>query len=240
MDTQINFRTNVFDLKTSQDVLFYLCAIESELYTARAYSRLGLCQEREEPRELTDLENTVTSAGEAFGFFLYFLHRGVLPKLSETGREVLSNLRSLGHEVHAQAWEWSLSNGKINGESEAAYVFERLANNSTLDHVKTSYDILCYLSLLESELMGAGMPFLFDSKSEVDTAVYNTGFKFGYFLFALQRNKLPALPESGRDVMNVLDKIGKDVNASVWERAVNEGKRDRESDEVIAALDTAY
>ncbi|EHD22919.1 MULTISPECIES: hypothetical protein [Brenneria] len=120
MNTPINFRTNVFDLKTSLDVLFYLCAIEGELYTARACRRLGLRQEREAPHELTDLENTVISVGETFGFFLYYLKRDVLPELSESGREVLSNLHRLGNEVHAEAWAWSLSNGKINGEGDEA------------------------------------------------------------------------------------------------------------------------
>ncbi|QHA88025.1 hypothetical protein [Serratia rhizosphaerae] len=120
MNTQINFRTNVFDLKTSQDVLFYLCAIESELYTARAYQRLGLCQQREAPCELTDLENIVVSVGEAFGFFLYFLQRDVLPTLSEAGREVLSNLDRLGNDAGKDAWAWSMSNGKVNGEADEA------------------------------------------------------------------------------------------------------------------------
>lgn len=120
MNTHINFRTNVFDLKTSQDVLFYLCAIEGELYTAGAYRRLGLDQERDEPRELTDLENKVISVGEAFGFFLYYLQRDRLPTLSDAGREVLSNLDSLGNDAHKEAWAWSLSYGKVNGEADEA------------------------------------------------------------------------------------------------------------------------
>ena len=120
MNTQINFRTNVFDLKTSQDVLFYLCAIESELSTAKAYRRLGLHQEREASCELTDLENTVVSLGEAFGFFLHFLQRDVLPTLSDAGQDVLSNLDSLGNEAHNEAWAWSVSKGKLNGEADEA------------------------------------------------------------------------------------------------------------------------
>ncbi|CAE1141628.1 MULTISPECIES: hypothetical protein [Enterobacterales] len=121
--------------------------------------------------------------------------------------------------------------------------------NTTIDYLKTPLDMLRYLCLLESELMSArafhrlGFDVERDPASGmtlVEVAVHSAGFAFGYFLFALQKSGLPALPETGKDVMNVLDKIGKEVNASVWERAVAEGKRDRESDEVIAALDTAY
>ncbi|MGP1067244.1 hypothetical protein ACJ8LR_26085 [Serratia sp. CY56810] len=121
--------------------------------------------------------------------------------------------------------------------------------NTTIDYLKTPLDMLRYLCLLESELMSArafhrlGFDVERDPTSGmtlVEVAVHSAGFAFGYFLFALQKSGLPALPETGKDVMNVLDKIGKEVNASVWERAVAEGKRDRESDEVIAALNTAY
>lgn len=121
--------------------------------------------------------------------------------------------------------------------------------NTTIDYLKNPLDMLRYLCLLESELMSArafhrlGFDVECDPASGmtlVEVAVHSAGFAFGYFLFALQKSGLPALPETGKDVMNVLDKIGKEVNASVWERAVAEGKRDRESDEVIAALDTAY
>ena len=121
--------------------------------------------------------------------------------------------------------------------------------NTTIDYLKTPLDMLCYLCLLESELMSARAfhRLAFDVERDpasgmtfVEVAVHSAGFAFGYFLFALQKSGLPAVPETGKDVMNVLDKIGKEVNASVWERAVAEGKRDRESDEVIAALDTAY
>ncbi|HDJ1438095.1 TPA: hypothetical protein PPN70_000493 [Serratia rubidaea] len=121
--------------------------------------------------------------------------------------------------------------------------------NTTIDYLKTPLDMLRYLCLLESELMSArafhrlGFDVERDPASGmtlVEVAVHSAGFAFGYFLFALQKSRLPALPDTGKDVMNVLDKIGKEVNASVWERAVAEGKRDRESDEVIAALDTAY
>ena len=121
--------------------------------------------------------------------------------------------------------------------------------NTTIDYLKTPFDMLRYLCLLESELMSArafhrlGFDVERDPASGmtlVEVAVHSAGFAFGYFLFALQKSGLPALPETGKDVMNVLDKIGKEVNASVWERAVADGKRDRESDEVIAALDTAY
>ncbi|MDM2974065.1 hypothetical protein OGY62_14880 [Citrobacter sp. CK198] len=121
--------------------------------------------------------------------------------------------------------------------------------NTTIDYLKTPLDMLRYLCLLESELMSArafhrlGFDVERDPASGmtlVEVAVHSAGFAFGYFLFALQKSGLPARPETGKDVMNVLDKIGKEVNASVWERAVAEGKRDRESDEVIAALDTAY
>lgn len=121
--------------------------------------------------------------------------------------------------------------------------------NTNIDYLKTPLDMLRYLCLLESELMSArafhrlGFDVERDPASGmtlVEVAVHSAGFAFGYFLFALQKSGLPALPETGKDVMNVLDKIGKEVNASVWEHAVTEGKRDRESDEAIAALDTEY
>ncbi len=121
--------------------------------------------------------------------------------------------------------------------------------NTTIDYLKTPLDMLRYLCTLESELMSArafhrlGFDVERDPASGmtlVEVAVHSAGFAFGYFLFALQRNGLPSLSETGKGVMNALDKIGKEVNASVWERAVNEGKRDRESDEVIAAFNTEY
>ncbi|WP_431712607.1 hypothetical protein [Serratia marcescens] len=121
--------------------------------------------------------------------------------------------------------------------------------NTTIDYLKTPLDMLRYLCLLESELMSARAfhRLSFDVERDpasgmtlVEVAVHSTGFAFGYFLLALRRNGLPELPESGKDVMNVLDKIGKEVNASVWERAVHEGKIERETDEAIAALDTEY
>ncbi len=49
--------TDVYTLKTPLDTLSWLCLLESELLSIRAFQRLDLHTDRDEPNELTFLED---------------------------------------------------------------------------------------------------------------------------------------------------------------------------------------
>ena len=55
--------TDVYTLKTPLDTLSWLCLLESELLNIRAFQRLDLHTERDEPNELTYPEEAIISAG---------------------------------------------------------------------------------------------------------------------------------------------------------------------------------
>ncbi|HCB0653513.1 TPA: hypothetical protein MYL90_002504 [Klebsiella pneumoniae] len=119
--------TNFFTLKTSTDSLCYLCQLESELLQAKAFQRLGLLQERDDPRELTPLEDLIVGTGTAYGFFVYLLRRGDVPPLCKAGHEVLDELQRIGNQVLPEFWCQAIENGKHDARADLAMAAQESA-----------------------------------------------------------------------------------------------------------------
>ena len=103
---------DVCTLKTPLDTLSWLCLLESELLSIRAFQRLDLHTERDEPNELTYLEDAIINAGTAYGWFVCFLRDGDIPPLPATAREILCTLDSLGKEINHPFWEKAVARGQ--------------------------------------------------------------------------------------------------------------------------------
>ncbi|EMX8468564.1 hypothetical protein AAH178_004501 [Serratia marcescens] len=108
---------NVLDLKTALDAFHFLCLVEGKLMSIRAYQRLGLGLEREDPSELNDVENAVINAGEAFGGFMQY---GYISTLSANGQALMARLDTLSADIHASYWAQAVEQGKRYVEADIA------------------------------------------------------------------------------------------------------------------------
>ncbi|MEO9270300.1 hypothetical protein ABI244_20915 [Serratia ureilytica] len=111
---------NVLDLKTALDAFHFLCLVEGKLMSIRAYQRLGLGLEREDPTELNDVENAVINAGEAFGGFLLVMQYGYISTLSANGQALMARLNTLSKDIHASYWAQAVEQGKRDVEADIA------------------------------------------------------------------------------------------------------------------------
>ncbi len=78
--------TDVYTLKTPLDTLSWLCLLESELLSIRAFQRLDLHTDRDETNELTFLEDSIIGTGTAYGWFVFLLGEGDIPPLPDTSK----------------------------------------------------------------------------------------------------------------------------------------------------------
>ncbi len=69
--------TDVYTLKTPLDTLSWLCLLESELLSIRAFQRLDLHTDRDEPNELTFLEDSIIGTGTAYGWFVFYSGKAI-------------------------------------------------------------------------------------------------------------------------------------------------------------------
>ena len=103
---------DVYTLKTPLDTLSWLCLLESEFLSIRAFQRLGLHTDRDEPNELTYPEEAIINAGTAYGWFVCFLRDGYIPPLPASARELLCTLDGLGKEINRPFWEQAVASGQ--------------------------------------------------------------------------------------------------------------------------------
>lgn len=111
---------NVLNVKTALDAFHFLCLVEGKLMSIQACQRLGLGLEREAPTELSDVENAVINAGEAFGGFLLVMQYGYISTLSANGEALLTRLESLSKDIHASYWAQAVEQGKRYVEADIA------------------------------------------------------------------------------------------------------------------------
>lgn len=110
----------VYTLKSPLDTLSWLCLLESELLSIRAFQRLDIHTDRDEPSELTFLEDAIINTGTAYGWFVCFLRDGDIPPLPATARELLCTLDSLGKEINRPFWEQAVSRGQYEASGDRA------------------------------------------------------------------------------------------------------------------------
>ena len=103
--------TDVYTLKTPLDTLSWLCLLESELLSIRAFQRLDLHTDRDEPNELTFLEDSIIGTGTAYGWFVFLLGEGDIPPLPDTSKNLLFTLDELGKEINRPFWEKAVDEG---------------------------------------------------------------------------------------------------------------------------------
>ncbi len=115
--------------------------------------------------------------------------------------------------------------------------------------VKTALDAFHFLCLVEGKLMsiracqrlGLGLEREDPTElNDVENAVINAGEAFGGFLLIMQYGRLPALSAGGQVLLTRLDMLSKDIHASYWAQAVEQGKRDVEADIAIGELDAGW
>jgi hypothetical protein len=107
----IPMHTDVCTLKTPLDTLSWLCLLESELLSIRAFQRLDLHTDRDEPNELTFLEDSIIGTGTAYGWFVFLLREGDIPPLPDTSK-ILFTLDELGKEIN-RFWEKAVDEGRM-------------------------------------------------------------------------------------------------------------------------------
>ncbi len=117
MHTQL---PNVLDVKTALDAFHFLCLVEGKLMSIRAFQRLGLGLECENPTELNDVENAVINAGEVFGGFLLVMQYGYISTLSANGQALMARLDTLSTDIHASYWAQAVEQGKRYVEADIA------------------------------------------------------------------------------------------------------------------------
>ncbi|MBH3156842.1 hypothetical protein I5P92_13820 [Serratia ureilytica] len=115
--------------------------------------------------------------------------------------------------------------------------------------LKTAVDAFHFLCLVEGQLLsiracqrlGLGLEREAPTElNDVEKAVINAGEAFGGFLLVMQYGRLPALSAGGQALLTRLDMLSKDIHASYWTQAVEQGKRDVEADIAIGEFDAGW
>ncbi|MGP2836386.1 hypothetical protein ACTVKO_24020 [Serratia nevei] len=112
--------------------------------------------------------------------------------------------------------------------------------------VKTALDAFHFLCLVEGKLMsiracqrlGLGLEREAPTElNDVENAVINAGEGFGGFLLVMQYGYISTLSANGQALMARMDTLSKDIHASYWAQAVEQGKRYVEADIAIGELE---
>ncbi|HEJ0329792.1 hypothetical protein I5M92_22235 [Serratia marcescens] len=121
-----------------------------------------------------------------------------------------------------------------------------------LPHVldlKTTLDAFHFLCLVEGNLMsiracqrlGLGLEREAPTElNDVENAVIYAGEAFGGFLLVMQYGYISTLSAGGQALLTSLDTLSKDIHASYWAQAVEQGKRDVEADIAIGELEAGW
>lgn len=115
--------------------------------------------------------------------------------------------------------------------------------------LKTALDAFHFLCLVEGKLMSIracqrlGLGLEREAPTElnaVECAVIDSGEAFGGFLLVMQYGYISALSAGGQALLTRLDTLSKDIHASYWAQAVEQGKRDVEADIAIGELEAGW
>ncbi|EKR9889597.1 hypothetical protein QAA20_002623 [Salmonella enterica] len=107
-------------LKTPTDTLCWLCLLESELLSIRAFKNNGLYPQYDESDEEPVFECSVYNSGMACGEFLAGLEAGTIAPLTAAGKELLGTLNYMGRELCAPVWEQGVNRGLYDARADRA------------------------------------------------------------------------------------------------------------------------
>ena len=102
--------TDVYTLKTPLDTLSWLCLLESELLSIRAFQRLDLHTDRDETNELTFLEDSIIGTGTAYGWFVFYSGKAIFRLCLIRLKSALHAGRA-GKRINRPFWEKAVDEG---------------------------------------------------------------------------------------------------------------------------------
>lgn len=100
-------------LNTATDAFCWLCLLESELLSIRAFQNADLYPLYDEADEEPVFECSVYNSGMAFGEFLEGLEEGTIAPLTAAGKALLDTLNHTGHALCAPVWELAVRRGAV-------------------------------------------------------------------------------------------------------------------------------
>lgn len=107
-------------LNTATDAFCWLCLLESELLSIRAFQNAGLYPPYDEADEAPDFECSVYNSGMACGEFLDGLEAGTIAPLTTAGEELLDTLNRMGLALCAPVWEQAVKEGMYDSRADRA------------------------------------------------------------------------------------------------------------------------
>lgn len=107
-------------LNTATDAFCWLCLLETELLSIRAFQNAGLYPLYDEADEEPDFECSVYNSGMAFGEFLDGLEAGTIAPLTVAGKALLDTLNHTGQALCAPVWEQAVKQGLYDARADRA------------------------------------------------------------------------------------------------------------------------
>lgn len=107
-------------LNTATEAFCWLCLLESELLSIRAFQNAGLYPLYGEYDEEPTFECSVYNSGIACGEFLEGLEAGTITPLTAAGKELLDALNHTGQTLCAPVWEQSVQQGLYDARADRA------------------------------------------------------------------------------------------------------------------------
>ncbi|EBS4548525.1 hypothetical protein J9N36_004364 [Salmonella enterica] len=107
-------------MNTATDAFCWLCLIESELLSIRAFQNTGLYTPYDKADEEPVFEYSVYNSGMACGEFLYGLEVGTIAPLTAAGKEMLDTLNRIGLALCAPVWEQAVKQGLHDSRADRA------------------------------------------------------------------------------------------------------------------------
>ncbi|EBP0138578.1 hypothetical protein IH92_12700 [Salmonella enterica] len=107
-------------MNTATDAFCWLCLLESELLSIRAFQSAGLYPPYDEADEEPVFECSVYNSGMACGEFLDGLEAGTIAPLTAAGKELLDTLNRMGRALCAPVWEQAVKQGLHDSRADRA------------------------------------------------------------------------------------------------------------------------
>ncbi|ECO0809175.1 hypothetical protein AAL09_12115 [Salmonella enterica subsp. enterica serovar Newport] len=107
-------------MNTATDAFCWLCLLESELLSIRAFQNAGLYTPYDEADEEPDFECSVYNSGMACGEFLDGLEAGTIAPLTAAGKDLLDTLNRMGQALCAPVWEQAVKQGLHDSRADRA------------------------------------------------------------------------------------------------------------------------
>ncbi|HIC6967256.1 hypothetical protein ACQSET_19620 [Salmonella enterica] len=114
-------------LNTATDAFCWLCLLESELLSIRAFQNAGLYVPYDEADEEPVFECSVYNSGMVCGEFLDGLEAGTIAPLTAAGKELLDTLNLMGLALCAPVWEQAVKQGLHESRADRA-IYEAAAD----------------------------------------------------------------------------------------------------------------